>query len=116
MLACAEFNGNNVERGGGGVGCVIAPMAAAYWEDVRRIYLEGIATGNATFQTEAPDWDAWDAGHHPHSRLIAMEGDRVAGWAALSPVSSRAVYAGVAEVSVYVSEAHRGRGVGGTLL
>jgi phosphinothricin acetyltransferase len=95
---------------------LIAPMDAAHWGDVRRIYLDGIATGNATFQTEAPGWDAWDAGHHAHSRLVALDDDRVVGWAALSPVSARPVYAGVAEVSVYVTASYRGRGVGGALL
>ena len=94
----------------------IAPMEAEHWEAVRAIYLEGIATGNATFQTEAPEWSAWDAGHHTHSRLVALDDGRVAGWAALSPVSARPVYAGVAEVSVYVAAAYRGRGVGRALL
>jgi len=94
----------------------IVPMQAAHWSGVRRIYLEGIATGNATFQTGAPEWDAWDAGHHVHSRLVSIDRDVVAGWAALSPVSARPVYAGVAEVSVYVAASHRGHGVGGALL
>ncbi|HET7461912.1 MAG TPA: GNAT family N-acetyltransferase [Longimicrobium sp.] len=94
----------------------LVPMQPAHWDEVRRIYLEGMATGNATFQAEAPAWEAWDAGHHPHSRLVALEDERVAGWAALSPVSARPVYAGVAEVSVYVAASHRGRGVGGALL
>lgn len=94
----------------------IAPMEAEHWEAVRAIYLEGIATGNATFQTEAPEWAAWDAAHHAHSRLVALDGGQVAGWAALSPVSARPVYAGVAEVSVYVGAAYRGRGVGRALL
>jgi phosphinothricin acetyltransferase len=95
---------------------VIAPMEEADWNDVRRIYLEGIATGDATFQTDAPDWSAWDAGHHAHSRLVARDGGALAGWAALSPVSARPVYAGVAEVSIYVAEASRGRGIGRMLL
>jgi L-amino acid N-acyltransferase YncA len=101
---------------GGRVKLVIAPMEAAHWNGVRDVYLEGIATGHATFQTEAPEWSAWDAAHHAHSRLVALDGDRVAGWAALSPVSARPVYAGVAEVSVYVAAAYRGRGVGRALL
>jgi L-amino acid N-acyltransferase YncA len=86
------------------------------WPVVRDIYLEGIATGDATFQTAAPSWEAWDAGHLPGGRLVAAEGETVAGWAALSPVSSRPVYAGVAEVSVYVAAAARGQGVGRRLL
>ena len=86
------------------------------WEAVRRIYLEGLATGQATFQTEAPSWEAWDAGHRPTCRL-GWEGEEgLLGWAALSPVSSRPVYAGVAEVSLYVAAAARGRGVGSRLL
>ena len=88
------------------------------WEDVRRVFLEGIATGNATFETRAPSWERWDAEHLPAPRVAAREGEdrRLAGWAALSPFSSRAVYAGVAEVSVYVGAEARGRGVGKALL
>jgi L-amino acid N-acyltransferase YncA len=94
----------------------VSPMTTADWPAVRAIYLDGIATGQATFETDAPDWDAWDAGKLPHSRLVARLGAEVVGWAALSPTSKRAVYAGVAEVSVYVAAAHRGRGVGRALL
>ena len=94
----------------------IEPMRAADAEPVLAIYAEGIRTGHATFQTEAPAWADWDRGHHAHCRLVARDPDRVIGWAALSPVSSRAVYAGVAEVSVYVAEAGRGQGVGRLLL
>jgi phosphinothricin acetyltransferase len=91
-------------------------MNAADWAQVRAIYLEGIDTGNATFETDAPDWDAWDAAHLPCCRLVVRQGDRVIGWAALSPVSRRRVYAGVAEVSVYVAGKARGMGVGRALL
>lgn len=91
-------------------------MRADNWERVRAIYLEGIATGDATFETEAPSFEAWDAAHLKSCRLVARSGEDVAGWAALSPVSSRCVYGGVAEVSVYVGERFRGRGVGGALL
>jgi L-amino acid N-acyltransferase YncA len=92
-------------------------LTAADWELVRAVYLEGIATGKATFEAAAPDWEGWDAGHLKHCRLLARaEGGAVAGWAALSPVSRRAAYAGVAEVSVYVGEAFRGRGAGRRLL
>ncbi len=86
------------------------------WPQVRAIYLEGIATANATFETGAPDWQVWNARHVPTCRLIADLDEQMAGWAALSPVSSRCVYAGVAEVSVYIAEAARGRGVGKALL
>jgi L-amino acid N-acyltransferase YncA len=94
----------------------IRQMAAADWPDVRRIYQEGIDTGNATFETRAPEWDAWDAGHLAHSRLIAERAGKIAGWAALSPVSRRDVYRGVAEVSVYIAPSERGRGTGHRLL
>jgi len=85
-------------------------------EAVVRIYGEGIATGAATFETATPSWGSWDAAHLPSARLVAREHGEIAGWAALSPVSRRAAYAGVAEVSVYVAEACRGRGVGSALL
>jgi L-amino acid N-acyltransferase YncA len=94
----------------------IEPLAPADWDDVRRIYAEGIATGNATFETEPPSWEAWDGAHRPDSRLVARDGEKVLGWAALSRVSDRCSYGGVAEVSVYVSAAARGRGVGSRLL
>src|SRR3954463_1016293 len=71
------------------------------WDAVRAIYREGIATGNATFETDAPDWEAWDKGRRGDCRLVARSRERVVGWAALSPVSSRPAYAGVAEVSLY---------------
>jgi len=83
---------------------------------VREIYSEGIATGNATFETELPDWIKWDSGHRHDCRLVAQSGESIVGWAALSPVSPRRVYSGVAEVSVYVSRETRSRGVGKMLL
>jgi L-amino acid N-acyltransferase YncA len=95
---------------------VIEALCAHDWEQVRAIYLEGIATGQATFQTSAPEWEEWDAGHLPHCRLVARTDGRVLGWAALSPTSKRACYAGVAEVSVYIAAAARGQGVGKALL
>ncbi|UCG24343.1 MAG: N-acetyltransferase [Chloroflexota bacterium] len=94
----------------------IEEMSVTEWPAVRAIYVEGIATGLATFETEAPDWQAWDENHLPVPRLVTRSGDRIAGWAALSPVSDRCVYGGVAEVSVYVAEAYRGRGLGKALL
>jgi len=99
----------------------LLPMTAAHWPAVRSIYEQGVAGGQATFQTEAPTWAEWDYSHLPHSRLVAVDGGYggnrpVLGWAALSPVSSRCVYGGVAEVSVYVAAEARGRGVGRELL
>lgn len=91
-------------------------MLPRHWEAVKRIYEEGIATGNATFETRAPAWEAWDEGHLKHSRLVAVEDDNVLGWAALSPVSGRCVYSGVAEASVYIAANARGKGVGKVLL
>jgi phosphinothricin acetyltransferase len=94
----------------------IGPLTAGDWESVRAIYLEGVATGDATFETDAPPWESWDAGHLPGARLVARSGGEALGWAALSPVSNRCVYGGVAEVSVYVAARARGRGVGRALL
>jgi phosphinothricin acetyltransferase len=91
-------------------------MVSADWNAVRRIYGEGIATGNATFETETPTWTEWDTSHMADHRVVADTGGQVVGWAALSPVSNRRVYAGVAENSVYVAESARGRGVGRALL
>jgi len=98
-------------------------MDESDWDQVRAIYLEGIATGQATFETEAPSWQQWDASHLPVRRLVACAGERrenavpaILGWAALSPVSERLVYAGVAEVNLYVGAAARGQGVGAALL
>ncbi len=91
-------------------------MKPGDWEQVRTIYLEGIATGDATFEADAPAWEQWDAGHLTQGRFVACTEKNVIGWAALSPVSSRCVYEGVAEVSVYVSQSSRGQGVGAALL
>lgn len=94
----------------------IEALTADDWPAVRAIYEEGIATGNATFETAAPEWAAWDAARLPTCRLVARRGRVVVGWAALSPVSTRAVYCGVAEVSIYVAAAERARGIGRALL
>ena len=94
----------------------IRAMTAADWRGVCAVYLEGMATGNATFETAAPEWDRWDAGHRADCRLVACDAAGVIGFAALSPVSTRQVYAGVAEVSVYVAQRARGLGVGSALL
>ena len=83
---------------------------------VLEIYAEGIATGHATFEEASPSWEDWDASHLAAGRLVAVENNKVVGWAALSGVSSRCIYAGVAEVSVYVASAVRGRGVGALLM
>jgi phosphinothricin acetyltransferase len=91
-------------------------LRASDWQRVRTIYLEGLATGQASFETDAPSWEAWDAAHLAHSRLAARDEGRVVGWAALTPMSKRRCYAGVAEVSIYVAAAARGRGLGRRLL
>lgn len=93
-------------------------MVQGDWPQVAAIYAEGLATGNATFETEVPSWERWDGGHLKTCRWVAVleEDDSVVGWAALSPVSSRPVYAGIGEVSVYVTERAWGRGVGRALL
>lgn len=95
---------------------IIDAMRSSDWENVRSIYLEGVATGDATFETGAPSFADWDKAHLPCPRLVARRGDQTIGWAALSPVSQRCVYGGVGEVSVYVSSASRGLGVGRSLL
>lgn len=97
------------------MGLQIDIMVPGDWPAVRAIYEQGIATRLGTFETEAPSWEEWDAARLPHSRLVAREQD-IVGWAALSPVSKRACYAGVAEVGLYVAASARGRGVGRVLL
>lgn len=94
----------------------LRPLTPADWPAVCAIYLEGIATGQATFETDAPEWQEWDTAHLSQPRLAAEIDDIVVGWAALSPVSRRAAYVGVAEVSLYVAAAQRGRGIGRALL
>ncbi len=91
-------------------------MQGGDWDAVRAIYREGIATGNATFETDAPAWEAWDKDHLRACRLVAKADGRVVGWAALTPYSSRRAYAGVAGLSIYVSASVRGHGIGKTLL
>jgi len=98
------------------MGLQIRTMTAEDWEPVRAIYLAGIATGQATFETEAPTWMTWNNTHLPAPRLVAISREVLGGWAALGPVSARPVYAGVAEVSVYVAEQVRGKGIGKLLL
>jgi L-amino acid N-acyltransferase YncA len=98
------------------MGVQIRRMIDEDWSRVREIYLEGIATGQSTFETSPPSWEAWNAAHLPFARLVAEAENEIQGWAALSSVSQRAVYAGVAEVSVYVAASARGKGVGRQLL
>jgi len=95
---------------------VIDEMTPGDWEQVRAIYLEGIESGNSTFETDAPSWERWDQEHHPFGRLVMRDADQIIGWAALAAVSKRNVYRGVAEVTVYVTESARGRSVGRALL
>ena len=103
-------------RPGAAAGLTIRAMTADDAEAVLRIYQEGIDTGQATFAPAAPDWQTWDADHLPHSRLLARLDGRPVGWAALSSVSGRAVYRGVAESSVYIVREAWGRGIGRRLL
>jgi L-amino acid N-acyltransferase YncA len=94
----------------------IEEMQAADWPQVAAIYQAGIDTRNATFETTVPAWDKWNAAHRPDCRFVARNGDQVLGWAALTPYSARAAYAGVAEVGIYIAPAARGQGVGKALL
>jgi phosphinothricin acetyltransferase len=93
----------------------IDEMRADDWPAVREVYVEGIATGQATFEERPPAWEEWDREHLRQCRLVARREGRVVAWAALAPVSRRPVYRGVAEVSMYVAAAERGSGVGRAL-
>lgn len=94
----------------------IEKMLDSDWDQVKWIYLDGIATGNATFETDAPSWESWDESHSKTCRLVAKGENEVLGWAALSPVSERCVYAGVADISIYISQTSKGQGIGTALL
>lgn len=94
----------------------IRPLDPADWPDVARIYGDGLATGVASFETQVPEWPAWDAKHLPAPRLAAVRDGAVVGWTAVSPTSTRHCYRGVVEHSVYVDVAARGQGVGRALL
>jgi L-amino acid N-acyltransferase YncA len=94
----------------------IQPLRPGDWPAVRAIFEAGIASGDATFETAAPTWEAWDAAHLPEHRLVARDDGQVLAWTALAPVSDRCAYAGVAEDSIYVASAAQGRGVGRQLL
>lgn len=91
-------------------------MVPEDWPEVARIYAEGLATGIATFETRVPDYPDWDRTHLAFCRLVAESAAGLEGWAALSPVSGRCVYGGVAELSIYVGRSCRGKGVGKALL
>jgi len=95
---------------------MIDQMKSSDWQQVREIYLEGIRSGNSTFETDAPSWEKWNDSHLEIARLVMRDEETVIGWAALSPVSKRDVYRGVAEVTVYVTESARGKGIGRVLL
>jgi len=94
----------------------LRPLRKEDWPSVAEIYKQGIETGNATFQKDIPVWGTWDSGHIRTCRIVASIGDEIIGWAALTPVSGRCVYAGVAEVSVYVASRYKGQKVGTKLL
>ncbi len=94
----------------------IEKLTEKYWPEVKAIYVSGVATGNANFSHNIPDWDAWDKTHVKNCRLAAIENGRVLGWAALTAISDHCVFAGVAEVSVYIADGFRGKGIGKKLL
>jgi phosphinothricin acetyltransferase len=94
----------------------LRPFKQEDWTSVAEIYRQGIETGNATFQKEVPNWESWDSGHLKTCRIVAFIDNEIIGWAALTPVSGRCVYAGVAEVSVYVASKNKGQKIGTKLL
>lgn len=94
----------------------IEKLTEKHWPEVKAIYVSGVATGNANFSHNIPDWDSWDKTHVKNCRLVATEDSAVLGWAALTAISDHCVFAGVAEVSVYIAEGARGRGIGKKLL
>ena len=94
----------------------IVKMRDSDWPNVREIYRQGIETGIASFETELPSWKTWNEAHLSHSRFVALSEGEIVGWSAISPVSGRCVYAGVAEVSVYIGTDFRGKGIGKQLL
>ncbi len=97
-------------------GLLIKEMCESHWPEVAQVYKQGIITGFATFEKEVPSYEQWNKNHLSNCRIVAYRDDKIIGWAALSPVSGRSVYRGVAEVSVYVAESERGSGVGRLLM
>jgi L-amino acid N-acyltransferase YncA len=95
---------------------VLEELRPEHWQEVVRIYADGITTGNATFETDVPSWEQWDRAHMAEHRFVALRDGALVGWVAVSPVSDRCVYGGVVENSVYVDEQVRGQGVGRLLL
>jgi len=93
----------------------IEPLLSTDWEEVKNIYIEGIQSGMATFQTEAPDWNIWDHDHLDSCRFVIRCNKKLAGWIALSPTSNRPCYQGVVEVSIYLSKVYKGQGLGTAL-
>ena len=91
-------------------------MMPVDWSRVEEIYVQGIKTGMATFETDSPGWDDWNQSHLALGRLVAVAKGEILGWVALSPVSNRCIYGGVAEISVYVDAKNRGMGIGMRLM
>jgi L-amino acid N-acyltransferase YncA len=94
----------------------IIPIHKDHFPEIAEIYRQGLETGNATFETTLPTWEEWDKAKLKHSRLVAIIDNTVVGWAALSAVSDRCVYGGVAEVSIYISNDYQGKGIGKALM
>jgi phosphinothricin acetyltransferase len=95
---------------------IILPLTKEHWKDVRKIFIQGIETKNATFETKCPTWKQWDKAHRKDCRLAASINGKVAGWVALSNVSERCCYKGVAEISIYIGNEYKGKGVGNKLM
>ena len=94
----------------------IIPLTNELWPQVKAIYESGVATGNASFSKKAPEWDEWDKSHIKNCRLIAADESDVLGWAALTAISDQCTFEGVAEISIYIAENSRGKGIGKKLL